>query len=601
MIRRVLAVLVLVGGILVGGASAASAIDIGVCNPTAPAASVPTQGVIGALDTRPAKPSATLTPETIWSNGGLGGMNGHTYDLGCAWQGVDVSFNLARASFNVERVNVMVTAGTILSAITTSLESKAWEPTWIVAFLGDFLNRAVGLITTNIWVPFVTLGLIVASILLVLSVRRNDVSSVANGAAWTLLVIGICGFVIASPILASEKTQELGSNIVRVLNDREASENMTLAEANADQVAGAVHYQDYLRRTFGDSNSEAANKFGIRLLAASRLSWNEADQVGNDPDKMKAMQEAKAKDYVKVMSEIKAFDENGAYKHAQSHPDVDAAGNGGLGLAFSLAVNLFRIMADGVMVAGVIALALVGIVWIVAAAYTVTPHGVPLGHQLLSTAGMCVGHIVACAIGVWLFIMYANAAMAPGMSAAWSLILLIIGSVLFWSILRPDKKMLSLFTMGRTSGASGMARFLRGMATAVVAGRTAGAAAAAATPKPTPDAPEPEPDDAPPPPPMPTIGPERALPAGTQDSPPMALNAPPPPPPPPIEGVVVDHPAGREPEPEPEPYREQVIVPSHVVYSTEEPYDDSGAGVPAGSTEGVRTYQRGDDTSEESA
>lgn len=109
--------------------------------------------------------------------------------------------------------------------------------------------------------------------------------------------------------------------------------------------------------------------------------------------------------------------------------------------------------------------------------------------------------------------MYANAAMAPGMSAAWSLILLIIGSVLFWSILRPDKKMLSLFTMGRTSGASSMARFLRGMAMAVVAGRTAGSAAAAATPKPTPDAPEPEPDDAPPPPPMPTIGPERALPA----------------------------------------------------------------------------------------
>ena len=59
MIRRVLAVLVLVGGILVGGASTASAIDIGVCNPTAPAASVPTQGVIGALDARPAKPSAT--------------------------------------------------------------------------------------------------------------------------------------------------------------------------------------------------------------------------------------------------------------------------------------------------------------------------------------------------------------------------------------------------------------------------------------------------------------------------------------------------------------------------------------------------------------
>lgn len=470
--RRALAAVALGMTALVGvGGSAAAATTTSapalfdICKKEPPRAEIPGEGNVGSLDERPANP-APLTEETIWSNGGLVGMHSVTFDLGCSPTPSTAVF-LATASMNVKTTNLWVDAGSALSGFAYAIESKAWNPAWVGDVFADFMGQSIETVRRQVWVPWTFLGLIACSAFLVVRARRQDVSGVTTSVGWALLVLGISGAFILSPIFAPVATQKAGSTVALALNGDSASGSV--AQSNADRVAYSVNYQDFLRRSFGTSNSDIAKKYGLRLLAASRLSWAEKDQVAGDPAKLEAMQKRKGEDWVKVAAEVDTANKN-AYYALQGHPGAHVGGM--LGFAFSAAVNVFRLLAAAVMVAAVIFLAFISLIWLVGAAYFVTPIGASKGREIMQMAGMAFGYTLACAIGSWLFMLWARVSLAPGVPVAWSLVMLIVGSILFWSMLRPDRKMLAMFTGGKfgTGGHRLVGRALR----AGIAGATAG-------------------------------------------------------------------------------------------------------------------------------
>src|SRR3712207_4235190 len=123
------------------------------------------------------------------------------------------------------------------------------------------------------------------------------------------------------------------------------------------------------------------------------------------------------------------------------------------------------------MILSVIACAVLSIVWLVAAAWTMTPRGEGLGRGIISGAARAFIFASLAALGSWGWGLWCEFALAPGVSAWWSLVLLFIGLVVFWSLLRPEKKILSIVSAGHINGLGASSRWLVGKLATYVAAR----------------------------------------------------------------------------------------------------------------------------------
>jgi hypothetical protein len=417
---------------------------------------------------RPPKVSDPADPYRLYNDSGFSGLSSNTYDLGCSTNPENWGQTITGMS-DTGAANKAVSVGQSATALADAIDTRAWNPEWIVTVMGDFMDKVMDVAVTRVLAVLFTSGLLLASIILINKGRSGDVAAVVGGVAWALFVVIIVGVLVTGPLRIATTAQAVGGAGVTALNGGDPGAQP--GRAATEQIMYAVHYQGWLRRTFGSSNSETAKVYGPRLLAASRITHAEyaatdPGRTGADGERLsgdereralkarKELLEKKAKDFEDIAATIKDQDP-GAYRHLQGLGGT----NTGLGVvegSFGVVANVFRIAVDLLLLLCVVVLVMLGVAWVIAAPWLVTSWGERLGRGLMNGTGRAVVFVVIAAVGSWLFGLWIEVSLAPGLAAWWSMVLLIIGTVVFWTLIRPDRKALNLVTMGQMHGHSGM-------------------------------------------------------------------------------------------------------------------------------------------------
>lgn len=481
--RRYLLPMLLGLGILAGGVGAGSATAqpvaglpiIEVCNPEAPTPVGPFEGVGGQLGESPVQKNLEGSPpDHIYTSGGYGGLLSNNYDLGCALDPTTYA-RVTKGTADQTATNLFVQTGIGVTALADSVDRRAWNPSWISDFLGDFAGRAAGILEQRVWLPLLGLGLLGATLTLLVKNRLGDMSGAASGLAWVFLMLIVGAFIITHPTAVSSTTQNAGAAGISALNGSDGRPS----DAVTDRITSAVLYQGWLRRTFGSDQSEVAKKYGPVLFDASRMTYADLDRIAavkedDRGDEFKDIVKAKAETYKDTAKKIEDADPT-AYKWLTG--EAERNGVAFVEMLFALVANFFRLVVDLLMLMATILLVMLGLAFAFTLPFLVTTYGRPLGQALLDNSARAIGYVMVAAGGSWGFNIYAESAMAQGMSAWWSILLLLLGTIIFWSFIRPDKKALSMMSAGRVDGGSKLVKMLGRFAMAYMTGRVAGAAA----------------------------------------------------------------------------------------------------------------------------
>lgn len=452
---------------------------IEICPKEAPFAATPDSGLAGLLGERPIKITTDNTPEHIWSTGGFAGLRSHTYDLGCAMNPTTWS-RITYARMDQSISNTVTSIGDSVVSLADSVDRRAWQPGWVITFLDDFANRTAGIVDVTIMIPFLGVTLIAATGLLLLRAHHGDMGTAATNVGWVLVVMTVSGLLLLSPLLAAKTAQVGGGGVVAALND-----GANPSDAATNQIVKNVQYQGWLRRNFGSTQTWVGDTYGPDLLASTRVSWAELDKINalpprEQPAARKELTEKKAAQFEEIAEKIKEADPI-AYRYVTG--EETGATETLVELLFVLASCGFRLATSILMIICTITLVLLAIIWLVTSPILILPQvgrfaGQEMGMGLANSAVRAIGYVLAAAIGSWLFGIYLQAAMAPGMAVWWSLLLLILGSGIAWTVIRPDRKFLSIVSLGRVDGYGYVGRLLTQAAIGYFTGRIAGRAAA---------------------------------------------------------------------------------------------------------------------------
>lgn len=448
---------------------------IEVCPKQAPFAETPDTGLAGLLGERPVQITKDDSPDHIWSTGGFAGLRSHTYDLGCALDPTSW-LRITNASTDSKIVNAITGVGDGMVSLTDSVDRRAWSPGWIMSFLGDFAERATGVVNTAILIPIFASAVIVAVVILLLRAHHGDISSSATNVGWIFVVLTITSLLMLSPLIAQQAGQYAGGTAVALLNN---GSNPTDAATN--QIVKNVQYQGWLRRNFGSVETPSAAVYGPRLLASTRVSWAEMDTINALPSKeqadaREALTQKKAKQFKDIAAKVKDADPT-AYRYLTG--EQLSSGESLVEVLTSFAGNGIRLAVAILMLTCQIMLVLLAIFWVILTVVLIQPKigrldGRSLGMGLINNGIQALGYVLIAALGSWLFGIYLQACMAPGISLWWSLLLLIIGTGIAWVAIGPIAKFKAIVSFGKADGASLIGKLVKTYAMAYIGGRVAG-------------------------------------------------------------------------------------------------------------------------------
>lgn len=385
-----------------------------------------------------------------WAERGSAGLYSFTFDMGCA--ATNAPQHLA-STFNTNTANDLVGFALALTALADFLDRLSWDPSWIAGFFGDLASTLVDAFRLAVFLPYAAVGLIFTVVVMLWRARTGDVSAVALGSAWAAMVIVVATLVMTSPLLLPSLVQSQGGGIVAGLYGGENP-----SDAATATTVESIHYQGAQRRMFGDDPSQAALDAFPAIYRSVGYSWAEKQAIENDPALRERTWEGKMQTLNSVAAELKEADPT-AYRAftGLGQDRVDAAA---LELAYSAVANLFRIAAALLRVLCIAVIFVLGLAWLFAAPYILTPQGEGTGRGLLNSTLRAVGYAIISVLGSYGFMVWSGFALAPGVSMGTSLLLLLIGTVVFWALIRPDRKLLSLATAGKVNGYGGLTKFL---------------------------------------------------------------------------------------------------------------------------------------------
>jgi hypothetical protein len=476
----VLGVLACLAAIIVGGskAHAATGPETGipffdVCPNDAPYPALPTQGLPGQVGERPLKVTNDNDPAHIWSTGGFGGLQSHPYDLGCA---LDPSswMKITSANTDASISNGIVGVAQTGTSLTDSMDRRAWQPGYVTSFLRSFAARMIDVVQVKVLIPLLGLGIAIAAGMTLWAHRRGNVSGAAHNLGWVAFVLLVTTMILSAPLGLSMWTQDAGNAVSATLNN-----NVNASDGATNATVKAVHYQGWLRRTFGAERSSTAETYGMDILSSQRLTWTEYDQANRLKGKVrgqyvKDLVKAKSKKFKDTAKKIKEADPI-AYKHLTG--EIPGSAMTPVEVGFSLGNSAFRLVVDYLVIMCVLVLLVLAVLWVAATPYLVTPRGEQMGRGLIDNGVRAIVYVGEAALATWGFTIWLDAAMAPGMSAWWSLLLLLIGVSIFWIALSPMHKIGSLMSLGHMNGSGKLMGFIKTAAMAYVTGNIAGAVA----------------------------------------------------------------------------------------------------------------------------
>jgi hypothetical protein len=452
-----------------------------VCPKEAPFAATPESGLAGLLGERPKQITTDNSPDHIWSTGGFAGLRSHTYDLGCALDPTSW-MRVTNASADSKITNAITSIGEAIVSLTDSVDRRAWEPGWITSFLSDFATRATGIVNTNILVPFLASGIVFAVVILLYRAQSGDMSAAATNVGWVFIVITVTSLLLLSPMLVSKASQTSAGAMVATLND-----GANPSDSATNQIVKNVEYQGWLRRNFGSARTLVGDTYGPDLLASTRVSWSELDSINaldpkDQPKAREKMTKQKAKQFKDIAAKVKDADPT-AYKYLTG--EESSSTETLVELPTIAAACAIRLTVAILMITCAIVLVLLALFWVILTVVIIQPRigrksGQDLGMDLANNAIQATVYVLMAALGSWLFGIYLQSCMAPGMSLWWSLLLLIIGTGIAWAVIGPIAKFKAIVSFGRADGHSIIGKLVKTALISYVGGRFAGAAVAKA-------------------------------------------------------------------------------------------------------------------------
>lgn len=474
----VLGVLFVLVAIVIGG-DRAHAADTGipfidVCAKDAPYPALPTQGLPGLVGERPLKITNDSSPEHIWSTGGFGGLQAHPYDLGCALDPTSWA-KITSANTDATVSNGMAGVGQTVTSVTDSMDRRAWQPGYVLSFMKSFMDRALGTVELKILGPFIGVGILATAIMVLWRQRSGEVSAAAHNLGWVLFVLIVTSAILLSPLALASWTQRAGNAVTGAMNN-----NVNASDGATNAVVEAVHYQGWLRRTFGSADSDIAKQYGPAILASQRFTWTEFDTANRLKGKARgtyidSLVKQKSTAFKDAAAHVK---EEGPTEYRHLTGQEPGSSVTVLELLFAGGSSAFRAVVDLLVVICVMMLVILGGLWVVATPWLVTPKGEQMGRGLIDNGIKAIVYVGQAALCAWGFTVFLQATMAPGMSAWWSLLLLLMGMSIFWIMLAPFHKMGSIISLGKMNGSGMLMKAIKAAALGYLTGRVAGAAAA---------------------------------------------------------------------------------------------------------------------------
>ncbi len=406
-----------------------------------------------------------------WGERGFAGLQSFTFDMGCT--ATNAPFQVA-AQLNTATANEFANWGMGLTALADYLDRLSWSPGWLGDFFGDIASTLVRAFTLAAFLPYIAIGLIFTVIVLLFRARHGQSSTVALGSAWAATVVVVATLVMTSPLAVSGLVQNQGAGLAAGLW---GGDDPTTAATAA--TVDAIHYQGAQRRMFGDDPSQAALDAFPTIYRSVGLSWAEQAAIKADPAQRRVIWEAKMQSLNEAAATLEEADPT-AYRKmtglagGRTDPAL-------LEFGYAAAANVYRIFAALLRVLCIVAIFVVGLAWLFAAPFIVTPQGEQVGKGLLNNSLRAVGYAAISILGSFGFAQWARFALEPGVTMGTSVLLLVLGTVVFWALTRPDRKILSLATAGKVTGYGGLSKFLvdkLGTAAATYFGAREGAEAA---------------------------------------------------------------------------------------------------------------------------
>lgn len=422
---------------------------------------------------------------TMFASSGLGGFLTTNFDTpGLSDVTLAASATTTNAAANsIETFSLMTTGG------TTMLERYAYNPVDVMTFLAKFADAAGSIIKANVWLPFTGLGLLAATaVALTSSAIHGNTRATLWAVMWSVLVLGVSLLGLTQAVPAATYLQNATRDTVASLassaptgrqtgdevNDNMNSNGVTgsrgvavtnpYAASNAatDAVVRGVHYTGWCRRMFGTNSGPVADKYCPVMWEAQRYTFVEQARIDADTSEdgtvRKQIDEDKNKTWNTNAEEIKKkYPDVYAYMQGVGNRDTQAL----LELGFTLVANMFRIFASLLLLMGAVVFVGYLLAFAVATPFVVIARfGEATGRAILG--GAMKGFLYAFIGGAasWLFTVWTQIALSPGVSTPWSFVLLLLGTCLFWSFVRPDRKLLSLVTFGGVSGVSKSGKWL---------------------------------------------------------------------------------------------------------------------------------------------
>lgn len=450
------------------------------CTATAPTPSSPRENTAGLFLPDP----MPVVDNSVFTSTGYGGYSSWVYISGCNPSDLMERFDYG-ATMRIP--NALSATAVAFTSMTDSVHRQAWNPSWVALTLEGFADAVVDTLGERAWALYLALGLVITTAMLLWASRQGAISTAAGGAAWAALVVGIVGLVLAAPLSLALYGQALQGEVVSTIYGTDADP----ATAQTEQMLRTVHYTSWERRTFGNDAAPAALAQADEVWDSVTYTFNEMEQGQASGEAATALREEHSAQFVAAYEAVCDVDPTVACEAMQGRNNK--SGIAMLELGFSLAGNSFRMASALLLVVSTMLLVLYGLVWLIASPYLVTPSGHDLRVTLLNNTWLAVTTALLAALGSWGFGIFTAFAMGPTIPVGWSLVLLFLGSFIFWAMLRPDRKLLSLATGGRVKGYGKLTKMIGNVATAFIGAKFGAAAGVAAAAKDDEAKPESEP------------------------------------------------------------------------------------------------------------
>ncbi len=369
----------------------------------APIPERPGTGLPGALDPAPDPLPAAGDPfvqkpsTSVYEQYGYAGLTWHTYDLGCGGSVRDPG-----AATDTMIGNVMLSCAVWLTAATNGLHNKVADPASYMGPLDDVVETVTTRLHESIWSPWGAVAVLGVAALLLFQAMRGHFPAVVAGAAWAALVLAVVAAITQYPSRASgffdgTITSTIGSVQARTAGvDTSTHPGESSARAQGALTVDRVLYDAWLRGQLGSSDSAAADRWGPALFQASAVSWSES-ATASTPEATNRLNEDKASQWKETADEI-AEQDPATYAILQGKAG-GRMGTGLMALFGAVFVDLFRLIADVFLLAGLVMLRLLVMFLPAAAVIGVFAPLSGVVKQMANIGGAAVVNVVAFSAG----------------------------------------------------------------------------------------------------------------------------------------------------------------------------------------------------------